>query len=221
MVNLISHGKMMQALDWAYDRAVNGIGAFSSAENLAESYQKSGKTPFEQANSLIRYQNAKAATSGFVTGLGGLITLPIAIPANIASVLYVQIRMIAAIAHIGGHDIRDDRVKTMVYTCLAASSVKDVVKDFGVSVTNKVGLNLVKAIPGKTLTAINRKVGFRLVTKTGQTGFINLTKTVPVLGGVFGASFDATLTNKVGKIARDAFVGRDSPPIIFAPVETY
>ena len=49
---------------------------------------------------LIAYQTVLCGTNGFVAGLGGLLVLPVAIPANIASVIYVQLRMIAAIAHI-------------------------------------------------------------------------------------------------------------------------
>ena len=41
---------------------------------------------------------------------------------------------------------------------------------------------MVKKIPGKTITAINQKVGFRFVTKFGETGIVNLGKVVPVLG---------------------------------------
>jgi hypothetical protein len=40
-------------------------------------------------------------------------TLPVANPANLTSVLYIQLRMIAAIAHMGDHDISDDQVKSM------------------------------------------------------------------------------------------------------------
>ena len=40
-----------------------------------------------QLDNFISWQVAKCGTSGFLTGLGGLITLPVAIPANIASVL--------------------------------------------------------------------------------------------------------------------------------------
>ncbi len=206
MQNLISQEAIGQALDWAYDKALNGVPGFDSAEDLAASYMKDGNSPLDQANSLIRWQNSKAATSGFVTGLGGIMTLPIAVPANVTSVLYVQIRMIAALAHMGGHDLRDDRVKTMVYSCLVANSAKDVLKSIGVAVGNRVALNAVKAIPGKTLTAINQAVGMRLVTKFGQTGIINLGKMVPLVGGVIGGSFDAFTTNKVGVIARDTFI---------------
>ena len=108
----LTESKVMGALDWAYDKALGGIAGFDSAQELAESYMKAGDCKISQANSLIRWQNAKAGTSGFLTGLGGIITMPVTVPANIASVMYVQLRMIAAIAHIGEHDIRDDRIKT-------------------------------------------------------------------------------------------------------------
>lgn len=117
-----------------------------------------------------------------MTGLGGIITLPVAIPANIASVLFVQVRMIAAIAHLGGYDVKNDKVKTLVYACLVANSAKDILKDVGVAVGNKLALNAVKAISGKTLAEINKRVGFKLFTKFGEKGIINLGKAVPLLG---------------------------------------
>lgn len=97
----------MRALDFAYDKAVNGVVGMDSASEIAESYMKVEGSKIDQANSLIRWQNTKAGTSGFLTGLGGIIVMPVTIPANIASVMYVQIRMIAAIAHLGGHDLKD------------------------------------------------------------------------------------------------------------------
>jgi len=195
----------MQVLDWAYEKSVNGVPGMDSAEELAKSYMKEDESPFEQANSLIRWQNTKAATSGFITGLGGIMTLPIAVPANIASVLYVQIRMIAAIAHLGGYDIRDDKVKTLVYACLVANSAKDVLKDIGVAVGNKVAMNAVKSISAKTLQEINKKVGFKLFTKFGEKGIINIGKAVPLLGGFIGGTFDGFTTNAVGNVSRDTF----------------
>ncbi|WP_234974793.1 EcsC family protein [Variovorax paradoxus] len=201
----------MEVLEWGYEKAVNGIPGLDSAKELANDYAKQGGTPIEQANSLIRWQNAKAGTSGFLTGLGGLITLPIAIPANIASVLYVQIRMIAAIAHLGGYDISDDRVKTMVFATLTGDSAKEVLKDIGIAVGKKVALSAINKISGATITKINQAVGFRLLTKFGTTGIINLGKMVPVLGGVVGATFDSVATNIVGNTARNIFIGQETP----------
>jgi len=119
---------MQKALDFAYDKAVNGVAGLDSAIELAESY-KNDDHIYEQCNSLIRWQNTKAGTSGFVTGLGGLILMPVTLPANVTSVLYVQIRMIAAIAHLAGHDLKDDKVKTMVYVCLVGNSAVEILKN--------------------------------------------------------------------------------------------
>lgn len=206
MSNELTESKIMQALDWAYDKAINGVTGLDSASELAADYMKQQGSKKDQVNSLIRWQNTKAGTSGFLTGLGGLITMPVTIPANITSVMYVQIRMIAAIAHMGGHDLKDDRVKSLVYACLTGNAAKDILKDMGIVVGRKLTENAIKNISGKTITAINQKVGFRLITKFGEKGVINLGKAVPILGGVIGATFDSVATNTIGNIARDTFV---------------
>lgn len=200
----------MQALDWAYEKAVNGIAGLDSASELASDYMKQSGSRKDQANSLIRWQNTKAGTSGFITGLGGLLTMPITIPANITSVMYVQIRMIAAIAHMGGHDLRNDRVKSLVYACLTGNAAKDILKDMGIVIGRKISESLIKKISNETIKEINKKVGFRLLTKFGEKGVINLGKTVPILGGVIGATFDSVATNTIGNIARDTFIVADT-----------
>lgn len=208
MSDELSQGKIMAALDWAYAKAVDGVAGLDSARDIAESYMNNNDSPYEQANSLIRWQNAKAGTSGFLTGLGGLLVMPLTIPANLASVMYVQIRMIAAIAHLGGHDLRDDRVKTLVYSCMAGNAAKDILKDVGIQVGKKLTQSAIKNISGKTITAINQKVGFRLLTKFGEKGLINLGKAIPLVGGVIGAGFDIASTNMIGNIARDTFIAK-------------
>lgn len=206
MSGKVSEGKIMQVLEWSYEKAINGVAGLDSASELAQSYIKSNTSRNDQANSLIRWQNTKAGTSGFLTGLGGIITMPVTIPANVASVIFVQMRMIAAIAHIGGHDIRDDRVKALVYACLTGNAAKDILKDIGIVAGTKLTTSAIKNISGKTILAINQKVGFRLVTKFGEKGVINLGKAVPFVGGIIGATFDSVATNTIGNIARDTFI---------------
>lgn len=206
MVSEITESKIMQILDWAYDKAINGVAGLDSAIELAQNYMKQSGSRLDQANSLIRWQNTKSGTSGFLAGVGGLITMPLTIPANISSVMYIQIRMIAAIAQMGGHDIKDDRVKSMVYACLTGNAAKDILKDMGIIVGRKITETAIKNISGKTITAINQRVGFRLLTKFGQSGIVNLGKAVPLLGGLIGATFDTVTTNTVGNIARDTFI---------------
>lgn len=196
----------MQVLEWSYEKAINGVAGLDSASELAQSYMQSDKDRSGQANSLIRWQNTKAGTSGFLSGLGGILTMPVTIPANVASVIFVQMRMIAAIAHIGGHDIRDDRVKALVYACLTGNAAKDILKDIGIVAGTKFTTSAIKKISGETIKIINQKVGFRLVTKFGEKGVINLGKVVPLVGGIIGATFDSVATNTIGNIARDTFI---------------
>lgn len=206
VVQELTESKITQLLDWAYDSAVNGLPGLDSATELAEDYIAEGKSPLDQANSLIRWQYAKAATSGFLSGVGGILTLPVSIPANIGSVIYIQIRMIAAIAHIGGHDLHNDKVKSLVYVCLTGNAAKDILKDAGILFGTKMTASAIKRISGQSITAINQKVGFRLLTKFGEKGAVNLGKAVPLVGGVIGASFDGVATNAIGNIARDTFI---------------
>lgn len=196
---------IMNALDWAYDKAINGVPGLDSAEELARGYINKSGSLEGRVNSLIRWQNAKCATSGFITNLGGLLTLPVAIPANMASVMYVQVRMIAAIAYMGGYNIRDDKVKTLVYVCLCGSAAGDILKDVGIKIGAKLTEQAIRQISGQVIININKAVGFRLLTKFGEKGIINLGKCIPFFGGLLGGTCDAIATNTIGNVARNAF----------------
>ena len=206
MAEKLTEGVVMKALDWAYKSAVEGVKGVDSAQTLSVEYLATEGSVRDQVNRLIRWQNTKAGTAGFITGLGGIIIMPVSIPANIAVVLFVQVRMIAAIAHMGGHDISDDRVKTLVYACLAGDAAREILRDVGIVLGTKLTTSLISKISGKTLTAINQRVGFRLLTKFGEKGVINIGKAVPLVGGIIGATVDAVSTNIVGNVARDTFV---------------
>ncbi|MBV1832152.1 EcsC family protein [Komagataeibacter sp. AV436] len=197
-----------KALEWSYGKAVTGFGTLGTAQEFGDEYLRSNKNNrIDAANSLIRWQNTKAATNGFITNMGGLVTLPVAIPANMASTLYIQLRMIAGIAHIGGHDILDDRIKTLCYVCLTGNSATEIIKATGIEIGKKLTASTIqKYITGEMIKTINKTVGFRLATKAGSTGLINVTKMVPLIGGVLGGTVDAVMTNIVGNTARNAFI---------------
>ena len=202
----ISQEQMMDLLEKCYDMALQGIPGSKNCEDLAKDYLEKYIDPQVAAKKLVSNQVMKCSTSGFVSGLGGLITLPITIPANIASVIYVQMRMVAAIAFMGGHDVHCDQVQTLVYLCLVGTTITDIVKSTGVQVANKITINMLKKLPGAVLTKINQKVGFRLITKFGTKGAINLVKMVPVAGAVVGAGMDFAGTKVIAQKAYDAFL---------------
>ncbi len=203
-----------KALDLAYDKAVDGvpgIPGLESVEELAIDYLDDPGLLEDKVNALVRYQVLKASTSGFVTGLGGVLTLPVTVPVNLASVMYLQLQMVAAIAFMGGHDVRNDRVKALCYACLCGNAATDVLKGAGITIGKKLTEQAIKQLPFEIILKINQKVGFRLVTKFGQTGVINLGKAVPLVGGVVGGTFDGTTTYAIGRVARNVFVTGDDP----------
>ncbi|WP_151993965.1 EcsC family protein [Buttiauxella massiliensis] len=207
MKNPLTTEAIQQALEWSYDKAVNSnIPGLDNAREMAQDYLKQEGELVDNVNSLIRWQNTKAGAAGFATGLGGLLVMPVTLPANITSVLYIQIRMIAAIAHMGGHDLYDDRVKSLVFLCLCGSATNEVLKKAGVQAGEKLAMVAIRKIPGEMIKAINKAVGFRLLTKFGAKGVVNIGKMVPVLGGVIGGAFDGFACNTIGNVARDTFI---------------
>lgn len=204
--NELSEGKIGRMLDWAYEKSLEGMPGMDSAYEMAENFLSKHDSTDNAINSLIRWQNTKAATSGFITGLGGLIVLPVAIPANIASVMYVQIRMIAAIAHMRGYDLKDDQVKTFVFVCLTGQSASEILKQAGIKAGASFAKQAIMKIPGEIIKSINKAVGFRLVTKFGQKGIVNLGKAIPIAGGIIGGTVDGVGTGIIGKTAKKVFV---------------
>lgn len=63
-------------------------------------------------------------------------------------------------------------------------------------------LGVLKKVPGRTLTRINQAVGFRLVTKFGTKGVVNLWKAVSVAGAFVVGSIDTVTTRVIAKIAK-------------------
>lgn len=202
----ITQEQIMEVLEKCYESAVNGLPGSKSCLDLAKEYMDKYETPELAVKKLVSMQVAKCSASGFLTSLGGLITLPVAIPANVASVIYVQLRMIATIAVIGGYDVNSDEVQTLVYLCLIGTSISDILKKAGVEIANKTTQALLKKLPGHILIKINQMVGFRLVTKFGEKGIINLGKLVPVAGGVVGGGVDYIGTKRIAKKSYNMFI---------------
>ena len=109
------------------------------------------------------------------------------------------------IAYINGYDIHSDQVRILAYTCLTGSSATNILKNVGIKIGEKAAVNALKKIPGAILVKINQQVGFRLVTKFGQKGIINLCKLVPFVGGVVGGGIDTATTIGIGNITKVVF----------------
>lgn len=207
---VIAQEDVMKILDSCYEKCLNGIPKVSpSVEEMANDYLKKYKTKEEACKAMIRNQITKCATSGFITGFGGFITMPVTLPANITSVIYVQMRMIACTSYMAGFDLDSDQTQTLVYACLAGVAVNNVMKQTGIKFGVKFANGLIKKIPGKVLIKINQKVGFRFVTKFGTKGIINLGKLIPGVGAVIGGGLDLVETKIIAKRSYKWFFEHD------------
>ena len=201
---------IMKLLDSWQEKWLNGIPKVSpSVEELANDYLKKHRTTEEACRAMLKNQIAKCTTSGVVTGFGGFITMPVAIPANVGSVIYVQMRMIACVAYMADYELDSDQTQTFIYSCLAGVAVNGLLKQAGIKIGVKFTNGLIKKIPGKVLTKINQKVGFRFITKFGTKGIVNLGKLLPGVGAIVGGGLDLVETKIIAERAYKWFFKGD------------
>ncbi|AFV90867.1 MAG: EcsC family protein [Acidipropionibacterium acidipropionici] len=158
---------------------------------------------------LVNEHIAMAGAQGFVSNLGGLVTMAVAIPANISGVAIVQARMVASIAHLRGYDLEDVRVRAAVMTCLLGESeVQDLIEKKELP-SSPMGI----ATAPMTDPDLERTVALRLLNvligqSAGKQLPLLIGKRIPVLGGGIGATTDGFTTWTVSKFARAQFPTR-------------
>lgn len=198
--------RVTKFVDGVLRLGVNGTGPLKSADASAAEARRKTSDDDEAIASLIRTHVAFAGAQGFVTNIGGLATLPVALPANVAGAILIQTHLAAAIAVIKGHDVTDEEVRAAILLCLAGNAGVEAVKKAGIVVGQKLTMSMIQRLPVKVIYAINRKVGFALLAKYGtKRSVITLGKAVPVVGGIVGGGADAATTLAVGKFAKRFF----------------
>lgn len=194
------------AITKVLDLGVDGLGPFKGARVAAEESLARASGDVEAAvTHLIRVHVRLAGATGFVTGLGGFVAMPITLPAGITGYYVLAARLVAGIAELRGHDLASDDVRSAILVAMLGSAGTEVLKDVGIRVGTKGLAAALKKVPGKVFIELNKKVGFRLITKAGEKGVINVSKLVPLIGGPIGGSIDAASMRIVGRYARSAF----------------
>lgn len=192
--------------------AINGAPhlRFRSARELARSYRENEnyKSDHERIRALIRREASKNFSIGFVTSLGGLITLPIAVPTSLSASWIIQTRLAAAIADLSGHDLNDEAVQMLTLLCIAGDSTKEIVKRAGVSSGASLTKQAVGKVSAEAIARINQQVGFRLLATAGGAGLVRVSALVPVAGGIIGGTVDAVACSMAGAAATSYFTAR-------------
>lgn len=161
--------------------------------------------------SMLNHQKAKCTVTGIVTGLGGAITLPITIPADLLNTFYIQMRMVVATAQMAGYtdeDIRTDQFRTFCYAIMVGVSISQVCKKAGINLGVKVaGAQLLK-LPSKVLKQISKQIGIK-ITKSGLKSLAKSAKLVPIIGSIIGGGWNYAESSAVAKRAWKTFIEDD------------
>lgn len=187
----------------ALNRAIDGIGPLTPAAAAADKQLAEQRGNVDRAIHEVIENNVRmAGAQGFVTNVGGLVTMAVTIPANVTGLALLQCRMVAGIAHLRGHDLDDPRVRNAILALLLGEEqVRDLVKKRKLPATPMALATAPAHDPtlDGTISAvvatdiITRVAGKRLATTVGRK--------IPVVGGVVGAGADGFATWKVGRYA--------------------
>ncbi len=100
------------------DLGIDGKGFFHSADRVAAHALAEHRDPEAAVDAIVRSHITLGAASGFVTSVGGFITLPLALPTNVLGFYLIATRMTAAIAKVRGYDLRQEEIRTAVLLTL-------------------------------------------------------------------------------------------------------
>ncbi len=197
------------ALQKVFDLVVNvdaaSIGAY--VEKLRA--QNPGITDDALAARIVSRKSLKNGLVGAATGLGGLITLPFSVPADVAMSWRIQASMTLAVAHVYGHTRASTDLKTDLYLVLAGDSAKEALKQLGIQVGKALTRELVERyVTREVMTRVWMVLGERIITKAGTRSVTSFMKWVPLVGAPIGFAFDWTATRAVGHFAIRYYSGR-------------
>jgi uncharacterized protein (DUF697 family) len=198
------------ALRRVLELAIDGYGRLPGAKTAAAKHlQRHGGSVDDAIDSIIENHVRLASAQGFVTNLGGIAALAIALPANLAGMAVLQVRMVAAIAHLRGYDVNDNRVRTALVMCLLGGEQiaqrivegKLPTSPMTVATAPMFDPDLDRHVAEEVTSGLASRVG-------GRSMAMMLSKRVPLIGGGVGAVMDGYSTSQIGKYAKSELVRR-------------
>jgi hypothetical protein len=195
---------------------IDGRGRIDSAQLVADKARSSYPDADRAVDAVVSQHQKMVAVGGFVTGLGGFVTLPIALPLNVAEFYLLATRMVAATASLRGYDISQPEVRSAVLLTLVGADADDLLRTAGLTPSGRLSSLAAERLPGPALMVLNKGVGFRLLSALGRKGLQRFGKAVPFVGGAVGAGVDTFLLRRIASHARHEFPPAVTPGAVGA-----
>ncbi|HSK90220.1 MAG TPA: hypothetical protein VK875_02800 [Euzebyales bacterium] len=192
--------------------AFEGVGPLSPAREAAEAaLLREHGDPEAAISALVAGHTRLAGAGGFATGLGGFMALPVALPANVLGFYTLAARLVAAIAHLRGHDLTLPETRVAVLMALTGDQASQVLARAGVMVPagtmTRVAL---RGLPVSAVAMVNKAIGFKLLIGTAERGLARLGRAVPLAGGIVGGAIDIAMLRSIARHARAEFPVRQA-----------
>jgi hypothetical protein len=200
-------GAIDRLVDMLVDTGLEGRGPLSSAREVAqEALAKSDGDVEKAVARLARQTLVTGSIGGFVTGLGGFVTMPVSLPVNVAEFYLQAVRMVGGIASLRGYDLEEPRVRTAVLLTLVGSDSHEVLERAGMTTgSSRITSYALKGLPPGALMIINKAVGFRLMRGVSEKVLSRLGRGIPVAGGLVGGGIDGFMMKKIADQAMREF----------------
>ena len=205
------NGAVQRMIDTVRDIGLDGKLTYSSAADVARKAQRSRarKRPEKAVRRIVRRHRRGVTAGGFLTGLGGVVTLPILLPTNVMEFYIQATRMVGAIAVVRGYDLDDEEVRVLVLATLLGEESRDVLRNIGLSpVAGAAARGVAGRLPASPHSAVVSAVGGRLIRRFGLRSARLFGKAIPGLGGVLGALSDRRQLRRIAEAATTGF-----PPV--------
>lgn len=187
-------------------RGIDGTGPWHSARQVAGEHLADARGDVDRAvRALITTHVRLAASSGLLTSLGGVATMLVTAPAGVTGLYLVSTRLVAAIAHVRGHDLDAPAVRSAVLITLLGPDGRDLCARTGIDLDAVSLLAGLRRLPDEVREQLDRRVAHRLTGRFGRRGALNLTKLLPLVGGPVGAGADGLAVRTLGTYADVAF----------------
>ena len=185
------HAALLKPL---YSQAVREVPFLGTPVAVAARFENAATDEAKVADHVVEFYLSLCGSAGFVCGVPGLVAAPITLPANVASVAFLQLHMCAALATLGGFDVHNSAVREMSIRCLLGDSKATRERDELEGVAKRVAIKVAE-----------RSV--RLISEQALKGASKVVlRRIPLVGGAVGCTSDVLTTRRVALAARKAFL---------------
>ncbi|HEX2704989.1 MAG TPA: EcsC family protein [Candidatus Lustribacter sp.] len=187
---------------------IDGAGPVRPAREAAQAALRKHGTAERGISAIITSHVLVGGAGGFLTGLGGFVTVPVAVPVNVTEFYLVATRMVASIASARGYDVDEPNIRLAVLLTLVGADSDDLLRKAGVAAAGPVSRMVAQRLPGPALMMLNKGVGFRLIAQVGRSGPARFGRAIPLIGGGVSAGLDVYLLAHIARHAKAEFPPR-------------